>query len=256
MSAATDPAPPAPQTATGRVVALLRHVARGGATSNLSELARLTGVNRVTAMRLLEDLEAEGMLERTPGGGHRLGLDFLKLAGQAVGAADLTDLGRRSLRALSERLQLTAYLVVLDGAHVLYLLRSMPATPLVSNIAVGSRVPAHQVTPGRVLLADHDEDRLRALLGPEPLAASGPGTPATYDALLALVAEDRARGTAWSSGAYEPGVDACAAAVRGADGPVAALSVAGPTAPLDGRRAEIEQAVAGEAAELSVMLAR
>ncbi|KQY51001.1 MULTISPECIES: IclR family transcriptional regulator [unclassified Nocardioides] len=244
-----------PNSPTERVFALLRHVSEGGSTANLSELARATGINRVTAMRLLEDLEAAGMLERQESGGHRIGLAFLKLAGHSLGSVDLTSLGRRCLRALSNRLQLTAYLVVLDGNECLYLMRSVPATPLVSNIAVGSRVPAHWVAPGRVLLGGHTEPDLRALLGTEPLPTVSDQTPSSYDALTALLAEESAQGTAWSSGAYEAGVDACAAVVNGHDGrPVAALSVAGPTAQLTDRRDEIERAVADEATDLSTML--
>lgn len=242
------------QTATGRVLALLGHVAGGGTTTNLSELSRATGINRVTAMRLLEDLEQEGALERTDGGGHRVGLEFLKLAGLALRSADLTALGRRSLRALSGRLQLTAYLVVLDRGDAVYLMRSMPDTPLVSNIAVGSRVPAHLVTPGRVLLRGLAVPELRELLGPEPLPAATGQSPTSYDALADLLAADDP--TAWSSGGYEPGVDACAAAVCDHTGRVvAALSVAGPSSAMAGRRGEVETMVAQEATDLSAMLA-
>lgn len=243
------------ETPAGRVLALLGHVAAGGPTGNLSELARATGINRVTAMRLLEDLEQAGALERLDGGGHRIGLDFLKLAGQALRSTDLSGLGRRSLRALSGRLQLTAYLVVLDGGDALYLMRSMPDTPLVSNIAVGSRVPAHLVTPGRVLLHGRPAAALRALLGPEPLPGTTDQSPTTYAALQELLASGETA-TAWSSGGYEPGVDACAAAVLDhTGGAVAALSVAGPSSAMADRRPEVEEVVAREAADLSAMLA-
>jgi len=245
-----------PTTATGRVLALLRHVAEGGTTTNLSELARLTGVNRVTAMRLLEDLEAEGALERVDGGGHRVGLAFLKLAGQALRSTDLTGLGRRSLRALSEQLQLTAYLVVLDRGDALYLMRSVPATPLVSNIAVGSRIPAHLVTPGRTLLQGLDEASRISLLGPDPLPTVTEQSPRTHEELRALLASEAEAGCGWSVGGYEVGVDACAAPVLGADRrPVAALSVAGPTAAVLERGSEVERAVIAEAAALSALLA-
>lgn len=241
------------ETATGRVLALLGHVAAGDSTANLSELSRSTGINRVTAMRLLEDLEAQGALERLDGGGHRIGLDFLKLAAQALRSTELTSLGRRSLRALSGRLQLTAYLVVLDGRDALYLMRSMPDVPLVSNIAVGSRVPAHLVTPGRVLLRHLEPPARRALLGPEPLPVATAQSPTTYADLEDLLAA--ATPTAWSSGGYEAGVDACAAAVLDHNGsPVAALSVAGPSGAMSDR-AHVEEAVSGEARDLSAMLA-
>lgn len=243
-----------PTTASGRALALLHHVAAGGSTSNLSEVSRLTGVNRVTAMRLLEDLETEGALERV-GGDHRIGLGFLKLAGLALSSTDLTSLGRRSLEALSRRLQLTSYLVVLDGGEALYLMRSVPQTPLVSNVAVGSRVAAHLVTPGRALLLDLDESAREALLGTDPLPTATPDSPGTHADLRLLLDREATAGVAWSAGGYEPGVDACAAPVRDREGrTVAALSVAGPSAAVRQRRDDVQRAVLDECRALSTML--
>ena len=47
-----------------RGMRLLRYIAEGGSTANLSEVGRLIDVNRVTVMRLLTTLEHEGLIER------------------------------------------------------------------------------------------------------------------------------------------------------------------------------------------------
>ncbi len=245
------PALSAPQ----RVLAVLRHLAAGGDTANLSELARATGVNRVTAMRLLAELEAEGVLERTDGGGHRFGLAFLTLAAQAHRAEDLTSLGRRVLERLSAELGLTGYLVVLTGDQALYLVRAVPGSPLVSNIAVGSRVPAHLTTPGWALLVGHDDAALRDLLGPEPLQAATEQSPTGYAALEQRIDEVREHGCAWSHGGFEAGIDSCAAPVgRAGARPVAAISVAGPSSAVRGHKDEVQRLVTSAAADLSALL--
>lgn len=59
-----------------RAFGLLAYVAAGGATGNLSALAREVGINRITAARLLATLEDEGMLEALPQGAHRMGCGF------------------------------------------------------------------------------------------------------------------------------------------------------------------------------------
>lgn len=146
------------------------------------------------------------------------------LAGQ-----DLTTFARRVLATLSESLKLSAYLTVRDGRDVLYLLRDMPQTALVSNIQVGSRVPVHQITPGRMLIAHMPESELRDLLGPEPLATATPQGATSYARLTEILGADHARGCAWSFSGFEPGIDACAAPVFDASGAVvAAISTAGP----------------------------
>jgi IclR family transcriptional regulator, acetate operon repressor len=241
-------------SAPQRIFAVLRHLAAGGDTANLSDLARATGVNRVTAMRLLADLEAEGILERTDGGGHRFGVAFLTLAAQAHRAEDLTTLGRRILERLSAELGLTSYLVVLDADHALYLLRAVPTTPLVSNIAVGSRVPAHLTTPGWALLAGHDGAALRDLLGPEPLQAATEQSPTSYAALEKQIAQVREHGCAWSRAGFEAGIDSCAAPVGTASGlPVAAISVAGLSGAVREREGDVQRLVMAAAADLSAL---
>lgn len=241
-----------------RTFGLLRHIVEGGETSNLSELARATGINRVTVMRLLADLERLGLVERVPGGGHRIGLDFLKLASTSLSGADLPEMAHRVLRPLAERLQISAYLVVPDGDHVLYLLREVPSSPLVSNIAVGSRVPAHLTTPGRVLLAQLPPGELTNLLGPEPLTTVTAQSPSTYGELEETLAHERGRGCAWSRSGFEAGIDSCAAPVLGRAGAaVAALSVAGPSGRFEveaGLRDETEIAVVSAARDLSLLL--
>lgn len=241
-----------------RGLRLLRFIAEGGSTANLSEVGRRIDVNRVTVMRLLATLEHEGMLERLPQGGHEVGFGFLKLAARVLAANDLTTFARRVLARLSASLQLSAYLVVRDGGHALYLLRDMPNTSLVSNIQVGSRVAAHLTTPGRMLIADLPPEELRALLGDDPLPTVTGQSPATHARLAEILGADRERGCAWSFSAYEAGIDSCAAPVRDASGEViAAISVAGPQQRFeaDGTlRERAEREVKAAARDLSALL--
>ncbi|BDB26567.1 IclR family transcriptional regulator [Cupriavidus sp. P-10] len=241
-----------------RGLRLLRYIAEGGPTANLSEVGRRIDVNRVTVMRLLDTLEHEGMVERLPHGGHQVGFNFLKLASRVLASNDLTSLATRVLATLSGSLQLSAYLVVRDGGDALYLLRHMPAATLVSNIQVGSRVPAHLTTPGRMLIADLPPEALRELLGPDPLPTVTGQSPATHARLADILGADRERDCAWSFSAYEPGIDSCAAPVRGAEGEVvAALSVAGPQQRFerDGTlRERVEKEVKAAARDLSALL--
>ncbi|CAG2147020.1 HTH-type transcriptional regulator XynR [Cupriavidus campinensis] len=241
-----------------RGLRLLRFIAEGGSTANLSEVGRRIDVNRVTVMRLLATLEHEGMVERLPQGGHTVGFSFLKLASRVLAANDLTTFARRVLAQLSSSLQLSAYLAVPDGGHVLYLLRDMPNTGLVSNIQVGSRVPAHLTTPGRMLIAHLSPEALRERLGDDPLPTVTGQSPATHARLAEILGADLERGCAWSFSAFEPGIDACAAPVMDATGDViAAISVAGPQQRFeaDGTlRERVEKEVKAAAKDLSALL--
>ncbi|MHA6669357.1 IclR family transcriptional regulator [Homoserinimonas sp. A447] len=215
---------------TGRTVRLLHHILSDGETSNLSELSRATGITRVTAMRLLADLEAADLVERRPGGGHSIGMMFLKLSALALSGEGMPSLARKVTAALSTELGLSSYFVVPEGRSVLYLVRQMPERLLVSNISIGSMIPAHLTAPGRVLLALMTPEALRELLGDEPFESATIHNPTTYSDLERVLDEDRDRGCAWSFSGFEAGIDACAAAVVDREGRgVGAISTAGPS---------------------------
>lgn len=242
-----------------RAFRVLDYVSRGGETTNLSAAARETGVNRLTLMRLVADLEDEGILERQSGGGHVIGTSFLRLASSVLAGHDLTSMARNVLHSLTAEVQMSSYLAVLDGADVSYLVRAVPDSPLVSNISIGSRVPAHLTTPGRMLLSHLPPSDLEDLLGPEPLRAATSQSPTTYVQLRTLLENDRTHGFAWSFSGYEPGIDSCASHVPGPDGTaLAAISVAGPDSSFandTGLRERVELAVVRSAAELSSLVA-
>ncbi len=237
-----------------RAMRLLDYIAAGGVTIPLSHLARQLDINRVTLARLLDTLEHERIVERAPGAaGYRVGARFLAMAAAALGDRDLLRLAQPILARLAAETQFSAHLAVLSGDEMVYLLQELPNTLLVSNIRVGSRVPAHVTAPGRILLAGLPSARRRELLGKGPLASMPGKTPASHAALDRRIAEDQARGCAWSRSGFERGVDACAAAVRDRlGGVIAAISVAGPDSRFDPQvSARVESAVTGAARVLS-----
>jgi len=237
-----------------RGLRLLRYIADGGSTANLSEVGRAIDVNRVTVMRLLATLEHENMIERLPQGGHRVGFGFLSMAAAAVGEHDLVAAGRRAIAALCREFDLSAYLVMLDGDEVVYMARAMPDAGLVSHIKVGSRVPAHLTAPGRAMLATMSEAEIERRYAGRALTPVTRHNPVDRAALIAILADDRRRGCAWSFSGYEEGIDACAAAICDSSGKaVAALSVVGPENVVSRREGVVErvgQAVMAAAREL------
>jgi len=228
MTETPDTPKPADNSASPveRAFRLLRFIAEGGSTANLSDVARQINVNRVTVMRLLESLKAAELIEANPqGGSHRLGMPFLTLAASALGGSDLTARARQILPGLVEKTGLSAYLAVLEGPRIVYLLCETPDMPLVSRIRVGSRIPAHRATPGLAMLAGLAPAALGALYASYPEDEDRPD----WDTLAAALDTVRANGCAWSFSGLEAGIDSCAAAVRDSRGiVVAALSVAGP----------------------------
>jgi DNA-binding IclR family transcriptional regulator len=238
-----------------RAVRLIRHIAEGHAVLNMSETARALKINRTTLLRLLHTLEAEGFVERGPNGsGFQVGLSFLELGARALFSQDLVQVAVPVLTRLAETVQLSAHLGVLDGTDVLYLVRRTPNTPLASNIRVGSRLPAHATTMGRMLLAFMAPLEIETLYSGKALQRFSEHTATTLSALKARTEQDRRAGIAWSDGYFERGIGSAAVPVFDfAGAPLGAINVSGPSeAFAEGeRRRRIGEALRTAGAEIS-----
>jgi DNA-binding IclR family transcriptional regulator len=241
-----------------RALKLLRHIASGDAVTNMSVTARALGISRTTIIRLVATLEAERMIERREdGGGWRLGLGLVGLAGQALYASDLVQAGDAVIAALASELSLSAHIGVLEGRDVLYVARRTPNVHLVSNVGIGSRLPAHATTMGRVLLAQMAPGEISALYAGATLVRFTDKTPTTVAALLQQRERDIAAGLAWSDSHFDAGISSVAAAIFDRLGKaVAALNVTGPNASFaePARRHAISEAVSRAAAAVSARL--
>src|SRR5262245_3013098 len=215
-----------------RAVRLIRHVAEGNPVLNMSETAKALKINRTTLLRLLHTLEAEGFVERRPNGaGFQVGLSLLEVGARALFSQDLVQVAVPVLTELAETLQLSAHLGVLDGTDVLYLVRRTPNTPLASNIRVGSRLPAHATTMGRMLLAFLPPVEVERLYAGKELQRFSEHTSTTLAALRTKAEKDRAAGIAWSEAHFERGIGSAAVPVFDfAGAPVGAVNVSGPVA--------------------------
>ena len=215
-----------------RAVRLIRHVAEGNPVLNMSETAKALKINRTTLLRLLHTLEAEGFVERRPNGaGFQVGLSLLEVGARALFSQDLVQVAVPVLTELAETLQLSSHLGVLDGTDVLYLVRRTPNTPLASNIRVGSRLPAHATTMGRMLLAFLPPLEVERLYAGKELQRFSEHTSTTLAALRAKAEKDRSAGIAWSEAHFERGIGSAAVPVFDfAGAPVGAINVSGPVA--------------------------
>jgi DNA-binding IclR family transcriptional regulator len=237
-----------------RAVRLLRHVAEGNSVVNMSETAKALKINRTTLLRLLRTLEAEGFLEKRPGGaGFQVGLALLEVGARALFSQDLVQVAVPVLTRLADELQLSAHLGVRDGTEVLYLVRRTPDSPLASNIRVGSRLPAHATTMGRMTLAYMPPADLRRLYTGKEMERFSEHTATTLPALLAKIERDRLAGIAWSEAHFERDIGSAAVPVFDfSNVPVGAINVSGPVRAFsDDRRAIIGNALRAAGIEIS-----
>ncbi|MGQ0654853.1 MAG: IclR family transcriptional regulator [Betaproteobacteria bacterium] len=236
-----------------RGLRLLQLFRPGRAEIGAPDIARALELPRTTAFRLLQTLEALEFVERTSAGAFRLGPAVLRLGFDLVASLDVSERGAEVLEKLCRETGESTQLATLDGRDIVVVVKKTPSSAFVSNVQVGTRMPAHATVVGRILLQDHDAAALRRLFPEKQLKAFTAQTPKTVAELERLIAQDRARGYAVSESGYEASISAVAAPVRNHERRVAAaLSIIVPRPRLEPkRRDELAQRAIGAAAELS-----
>src|SRR5829696_7290761 len=146
-----------------RGLAVLRSFDAQHAALTLSDVARLTGLTRATARRLLLTFVALGYMHND---GRRFELTpkVLDLGHSYVSSLRLADIAQPSMEAMSERVHESVSCAVLDGEEIVYVARVPAARIMTISLALGSRLPAFCTSLGRVLLAELPADELDAYL--------------------------------------------------------------------------------------------
>lgn len=207
-----------------RLLALLSQTRR---EMSLAELTRDLKLPHATAFRLAFTLERHGLIRRTPVG-YEIGPRVLTLGFEYLASQDLVTVARPELTALRDLAGVSANLAVLDGREVIYLCHVASRGAIASRVEVGSRLPAHAASIGRILLSAMSEEALVQLYAGVALPPL-PDTIDTPQGLVAQAAADRSRGWVFKRGVFERDLVAIAAPVfNGAGQMVAAINLSGP----------------------------
>ena len=194
-------------------------------TMTLSEVARSTGLTRATARRVLLTLCALGYASSD---GKRFALTpkVLDIGYAYLSSLDLAGIAQAEMESLVERTRESCSAAVLDGGEIVYVVRVPTKRIMAISLGLGSRLPAHAASMGRVLLADLSPDDLDAHLASAKLEPLTDRTITDEDELRAEL--DRVRRQGWSlvDQELEEGIRSIAAPLRDrSDRAVAALNI-------------------------------
>jgi DNA-binding IclR family transcriptional regulator len=238
-----------------RSIRLLRYISSGKPVSNRSEAARALEINRTTLNRLLTTLEGERFIEPLQNGEFHIGTGLIALASERLFSADVVTISAPLLTKMAHDLGLSCHLGMLEGADVLYILRQTPNVLLVSNIRVGSKLPAYATTMGRILLSYLADDELENRFQHHIFTQFTSKTATSFHDLKLALTRDKLQGFSESESAYEAGIDSIAAPVFDASGKaIAAINVSGPEVNFRQTRDFIRQTVIETAANISLRL--
>jgi|SRR5215213_1265962 len=224
---------PLPSGASGSAKTLVKGLALVDAAAaadgpvTLRDLLRASGLPRATALRLIDVLLEQGVLQ-SAGGSYALGPRLAAWGQRYLDGLDVRAQAHDLMQALAHRTRETCYLGVRDGRKVLYVAKADSPQAVRPAAQVGTRNPLHSTGIGKALLAfAPPEDAIAYAHG--PLEQKTPNAIVEPDRLIAEMELTRARGYAVDNVENEDGVRCVAAAIRDHAGEVvAALSVSAP----------------------------
>lgn len=191
------------------------------AEPSLAELATKTGLSRPAVRRLLLTLQRLGYVENF-GTRWTLTPRVLSIGQHYTASKAMIELAQPHLLRLAEQTGESASLAELDGYDVVYVAR-VPVRRIMSiNVAVGTRVPAHATSMGRVLLAWAGPERITRFLTEAPLRPLTTATITDPTRLRQALAAVREQGWSTVNGELEDGLLSAAVPVRDRTGAVVA----------------------------------
>jgi IclR family transcriptional regulator, pca regulon regulatory protein len=207
-----------------RGIAVLRSFDADNANQTLSEVAKRTGLTRATARRLLLTLTTLGYAS-TDGKSFSLTPSVLDLGYAYLSSLNIQQIAHPFLESLSEAVHESSSISVLDGSDVVYVAR-VPTTRIMTiALGLGTRLPAHCTSMGRVLLAELPRDEALRRVGTpiQPRTELTITDPAALDEELTRV---RTQGWALVNQELEMGLRSLAVPLRDAHGrAIAAMNV-------------------------------
>lgn len=188
---------------------------------SITDVARLTGMDRAAARRCLLTLASCGYAEHD-GKYFSLTVRVLRLGYAYLSSTSLPQRLQPVLEALSETLQESCSASILDGTEITYIARAAQRRVMSIGLSVGSRLPAYCASMGRVLLASLGDAEAAAILARSDIQRRTPNTMVDRDALLEEIRSVRKQGFSLVDQELELGLRSLAVPVHDRNGRVVA----------------------------------
>ena len=203
----TETPPVQGDTPTLRLFALLEVIAQKDEFISLQGLVEETGLPKPTLHRMLQQLEAAGIIQRDGDEKHySSGIRLRKLAENLLLNSTMHSARRTILENLRAEVGESCNLTALSSGEIIYLDRAETEAPLRFHLHPGSRVPVHCSASGKLFLAHMSKSQRRRLIENVPLTQYTVNTITDYSMLKKDIEEAKIQGFAIDDEEFLPGL--------------------------------------------------
>jgi len=209
-----------------RGLAVIQAFSQQRRSLTISQISQKTGIPRAAVRRCLHTLSELGFVAAEDGRHFSLRPRILSLGHPYLTSTPLAKAAQPVLRHVSNRLNESSSIAILDGVDILYIARASTSRIMTIDLDIGSRLPAHCTSMGRALLSLLDEAALEAHLAQAKLIQYTANTLLTLDALRLELERVREQGYAVIDQELELGLRSIAVPILDSRGRgVAAINV-------------------------------
>lgn len=204
-----------------RGLIILMELSRNHREMSFAEIVKRVDIPKATAYRAIQTLEYMGFIRRHPSTGlYTLGVNVLRLGFEYVASLDVVQVGQPVIESLRDKTGCSSHIAIRDGQDVIYVARVSAANATIRRVSVGTRLPVHRTSLGRVLLTGMSREAFEALYPEEALPDNEPGAPEDRETLWQLVQEDRQRGYVIGESFFQFGISSIVYPLFNHDGEV------------------------------------
>jgi len=226
-------------SALEKALAVLEAIVEQPQAVGLLDMADRLGMSKQTVHRVMQQLEAHGLIVRDPSRDRfAIGPRFSKLALDAMQSANKGAPILATIQKVVDDIGETCNVGVLEGRNFVYLERVETSRIPRIYLETGSRLPAHVTSGGKAMLAFLPEKVRNKLIEAMTLVPFTKQTITDPDKLKSVVEESRKRGYAIAHQEYSEGIIGIGVPILKSDGyAIAALAMHAPI-----QRVSLEQA--------------
>lgn len=199
---------------------LLDILSKAKSPLSLAELSERSGWPKSTIYGLLSSMRESSVVEQQPNGRYFLGVHLFEYGCAVSGCWSISELARPFLQQLASKTGESVFLSILNRNEAITIdqVQSRAGLRVVSE--VGTRLPLHCTSQGKVFLAAMPESEAMRILKLSPLSPFTPHTLVTWQDLAKDLDAARHQGYAVEDGEYKIGLGSVSAPIRDVSGQV------------------------------------
>ncbi len=194
----------------------------------LTEVANKVELTRANARRILLTLQYLDYVKCKDGKFFSLTAKVLCLGYSFLSSLSFKELAQPYIQALATNINESCSMSVLEGKDIVYVARVQTKRIMTISLGIGSRLPIHATSMGRVLMSGMVQKDLEKILDKIDLEAYTPHTITSKQELIKSINIIKQRGWALADQELEIGVRSIACPVKDKEGKtIAALNISG-----------------------------